>query len=581
MYPLQVVLLALVAVSSATCKTECPLWTTFNSTTGKCECGSDLGGVVTCNMMTCNKTIFEISLVRCYCMTYDEHTDTTEVGLCYVTCGKRNKYEYTNSYKFGDWKVLTNNSHELNQDVCGYYKRTGRLCAKCMENYSLPVYSYSPKCAKCLRSEFKVNLLKYIAVAFLPLTMFYIVVTVFKVSILTGDYVGYVLACQIITSQFTIGNIYELIYGHKLLLPFFEIWNLDFLRPLYSPFCIHPDMTTLQVLALDYLVAVYPLFLIFLTYTAVLLHDRYSIVVKIWRPAYRVLSCIRREWNIRGSLIQAFATFMVLSYVKILNVSFRLLIPVRVKNIYAEVINVTYLASDAELVHFGREHLPYGILAIVMLSVFNILPTLLLLVYPCGCFQKCLTCCGIRSVTLHTFMDTLQGCYRYQPRDCRYFAGYYLCVRILTLATFAVINDQMITSISSVYFSLLAILVTFVKPYRQELHNKIDVGIFSLSTITCLLLVSLHDAKYSKAYYLRRCIAILSLLFFALYGCCVMLSKVIPNKCVVFLKDRYQQVRSWCLRRQEIVDADVSGHLPYRFEQEQENTSSENSALLK
>ena len=31
---------------------------------------------------------------------------------------------------------------------------------------------------------------------------------------------------------------------------------------------------------------------------------------------------------------------------------------------------------------FGSEHLPYGILAIVMLSVFNILPALLLLLYP-------------------------------------------------------------------------------------------------------------------------------------------------------------------------------------------------------
>ena len=147
-------------------------------------------------------------------------------------------------------------------------------------------------------------------------------------------------------------------------------------------------------------------------------------------------------------MIQTFATFMVLSYVKILNVSFSLLIPVHLKDVNGEVINETYLKSDAELVYFGREHLPYGILAIVMLSVFNILPTLLLLLYPCGCFQKCLTCCGIRSITLHTFMDALQGCYRYQPRDCRYFAGIYLCVRILFLATFAVINDRMIISMT-------------------------------------------------------------------------------------------------------------------------------------
>ena len=470
MYSLQVVLLALVAVSSATCKTECPLWTTFNSITGKCECGSGLGGVVTCNPDT-----LEISLLLCYCMTYDEHTDTTEVGHCYFTCGRN----YTHP-AYGDWNVLTNNSHELNQVICGGFHRTGRLCAKCMDNYSLPVYSYSMKCIKCSRSELKLNLLKYLAVAFLPLTLFYIVITVFKISILTGNFVGYMLTCQVVISQITIGNMLRTNYGFNLLLSFFEIWNLDFFRPLYSPFCIHPDMTTLQVLALDYLVAVYPLFLIFLTYTAVLLHDRYSIVVKIWRPAYRVFSCIRREWNIRGSLIQAFATFMVLSYVKILNVSFSLLIPVQVKNVNGEVINATYLTSDAELVYFGREHLPYGILAIVMLSVFNVLPTLLLLVYPCGCFQKCLTCCGIRSVTLHTFMDALQGCYRYQPRDCRYFAGFYLCVRILFLTTFAVINDRMIISLSGAYFALLAIMVTIVRPYRRELHNKADAAIFSL-----------------------------------------------------------------------------------------------------
>ena len=441
-------------------------------------------------------------------------------------------------------------------------------------------FSYSMNCTECFRSEFKLNLLKYLAVAFLPLTLFYIIIAVFKISILTGDFVGFMLACQIMTSQVTIGSIYKISYGFKLLQSFFEIWNLDFLRSLNSPFCIHPDMTTLQVLALDYLVAVYPLFLIFLTYTAVLLHDRYSIVVKIWRPAYRVFSCIRREWNIRGSLIQAFATFMVLSYVKILNVSFSLLIPVQVKDVNGEVVNATYLASDAELVYFCSEHLPYGILAIVMLSVFNILPTLLLLVYPCGCFQRCLTCCGIRSVTLHTFMDALQGCYRYQPRDCRYFAGIYLCVRILFLATFAVINDKMIISVTAIYFALLVIIVIIVKPYRQELHNRVDVVIFTLSAIVCWLIESFHDDGYSKANYPRRYVAILSILSFTLYGCCVMLSKVIPNKCVVFLKDSYQQVRIWCLRRQEIVGADMSGHLPYRFEREQGNKS-EKVSLLK
>ena len=276
MCPIQVVFLALVAVSSTTCKAECPLWTTFNSTTGKCECGSHLAGVVSCNPDT-----LEISILRCYCMTYDEHTDTTEVGPCYFTCSSSRSppgYEV--------WKIQTNNSHELDQEICGPFQRTGLLCAKCVNNHSLPVYSFSTTCTECLRSEFKLNLLKYLAVAFLPLTLFYIVIVVFKISILTGDFVAYVLACQVLMSPITIGSMYRANerFEYNILLSFFMFWNLDFFRLLYTPFCIHPDMTTLQVLALHYLVAVYPLFLIILTYTAVLLHDRYSIVVKIWRP---------------------------------------------------------------------------------------------------------------------------------------------------------------------------------------------------------------------------------------------------------------------------------------------------------
>ncbi len=36
--------------------------------------------------------------------------------------------------------------------------------------------------------------------------------------------------------------------------------------------------------------------------------------------------------------------------------------------------------SDIE--YFGPEHLPYGILAIIMVIVFSLLPTLLLALYP-------------------------------------------------------------------------------------------------------------------------------------------------------------------------------------------------------
>ena len=106
--------------------------------------------------------------------------------------------------------------------------------------------------------------------------------------------VAYVLVCQLASVPATQRHLLKNI----LLTAVYGIWiSSDHYT---DHFCIHPKMSTLHVLTLDYLVRVYPLFLIFLTYITVTFHDRYPLVVKI---------C---------SLVQAFTTFLVLSYVKIL-----------------------------------------------------------------------------------------------------------------------------------------------------------------------------------------------------------------------------------------------------------------------
>ena len=107
---------------------------------------------------------------------------------------------------------------------------------------------------------------------------------------------------------------------------FFGIWNLDFFcdNSYYASFCVDPKMSTMQVIALDYLIGIYPIILILLTYSFVLLHDRFSLVVKIWSPFQWCLSKFHRNWEIRNSIVGYFATFILLSYIKILNVSFDL-----------------------------------------------------------------------------------------------------------------------------------------------------------------------------------------------------------------------------------------------------------------
>ena len=203
----------------------------------------------------------------------------------------------------------------------------------------------------------------------------------------------------------------------------------------YPPFCIHPKANIPDILALDYIVAVYPFLLIFITYLLVTAYDRRCrLLLYLWKP---FKMCFRKTWNIRASLIQIIATFILLSYVKLLGTSFEIL-SAHIKPWHrAYSINgstsFVYVSYDAATPYFGIAHLPHVVLALCF-GFLATLPLLLLALYPCGCFQRCLNCCGGRCQPLHVFMDAFQGCYRTHPRDMRYFSALYLLLRVLILA---------------------------------------------------------------------------------------------------------------------------------------------------
>ena len=157
--------------------------------------------------------------------------------------------------------------------------------------------------------------------------------------------------------------------------------EFGFFRPFYSDLCLGLDV--LPTLALDYVIAVYPLLLMIITYLLVVLHDRnYRVITIMWKPFRVMCSLFKRNWNVKTSIIDAFTTFFFLSNIKFLSVSFDFLIPTQVFWLYPDHYNYTlglYYAGDIE--YFGKEHLPYAILAIVVLCVFVLLPSMLLALY--------------------------------------------------------------------------------------------------------------------------------------------------------------------------------------------------------
>lgn len=296
-------------------------------------------------------------------------------------------------------------------------------------------------------------------------------------------------------------------------------------------------MTALQVLALDYLVGVYPLLLIALTYFAVMLHDRYSLIVKIWGPVNRLCRCIRKQWDIRGSLVQAFATFLVLSYVKILNVSFDLLTPMNGYRVNGTHIAHGFLYYAGDVLYFGKEHFPYGVLAAVMFTIFNILPVILLSLYPCSCFQKCLNCCHLNSLALCTFMDAFQGCYRHQPRNCRYFAAIYLFVRILQLQTAVATKSALTIPITGLCVIVLSLTIIIFKPYKHDVQNMIDATFFLLLACASIMTVTyLYSTTFEPEFPTEKPYYALISLIPVFYGVGLLLYKIVPSKIVIGLK---------------------------------------------
>ena len=301
---------------------HCPTWTYFNNKTHNCQCGKSVYHIISC--VTYGNTS-EVKLLTRFCMTQNEKHTKVLVAPCPYNNPKLLYDPLTHTLNL--YISLPNNLTELDKATCGLTSRTGQLCGQCVEGHSPPVYSYYPQCVNCTTGTN--NWPKYLAVSLLPTTAFFIGVLVLRFRATSPHLNGYILLCQIITSppimRLVVYADRNKIYVKTLLhiyFGFLSIWNLDFFRLAYTPFCLHPNASTLQVLSLDYIIAVYPLALIILTYTLVRLHyHNCTLVVWLWRPFISCFARCRRQWDIQNSLVDAFATFLLLSYVRFLCIS--------------------------------------------------------------------------------------------------------------------------------------------------------------------------------------------------------------------------------------------------------------------
>ena len=457
------------------CQPECPTWfvPVYNNGTMSCVCGDSLGGEVLCEQES--NISYKAYLLFLYCMTYDELNNSMACGYC--------PYHYHKPNVQGVYVKLPQNVCDLNEFMCGGLNRTGLLCSDCKPGLGPAVFSYTLQCLKCLDRGY--GWLLYMFLATFPTTVMFLVVILCQIRITAAPMNAFIFGCQVIVSvidasppTYTDAYSKPSYYLALLLLTVYGIFNLDFFRYIIPHFCISSTMTTVQALSLEYIVAFYPLLLTIILYICIQLHARdCKPLVYLWKPFHKCFARMPQKWSPLESLVHTFAGFLLLSYSKILFVSFTLLHNQGyTRDSSGEKVGPLTVYYNATVPYFSTEHLPFALLAIFISATFIILPVLILLLYPTRLFQRCIGCCSTRWHALDAFVDTFQGYYKNGTNgnpDWRYFSGLYLIFRILAIGSYVLPMKYRLVyrvtcySSASLFFGLL-------RPYKENWFNCLD-----------------------------------------------------------------------------------------------------------
>ena len=491
---------------------ECGFPWSKKNENGSCECGDSLHESVYCNLNRANLSWTKVGILSCSCMTHDNEKNETLVGHCSVNCengSTKDSIRINRVYHAVNMRNLNVSPNNFTDRVCGYLNRTGRLCGKCRYGHYLPAYSYDLHCIPCNHKWY--NWLIFVAEAFLLLTVFLLVVLVFRISATSAQLSAFVLFSQNYSIPSNVQMMVAATSGSRMHMGFaktfisiYSIWNLDFFRSLYPPLCL--PLSTMEIMLLEYCIAFYPLLLLILVYLAVKSRlTRMKAVRCLWAPLHSVLNALHQTWNFKRSIIDSFSTFFILSYNKLLSISFHILMYTNMHNVRGEPRG-HYVYNDASLKYFGPEHRFYGILSLVILTMFVVFPLVFMFLYPMKWFQRQLSRLRLNRSLLRVFMDSFQGCYKdgtNGTRDCRFFSGVYLLLRILLFIAYCLTLTSLFYSFATILFIAMGMIVIIVKPYKERyaIYNKVDaimilIQALTTASILCLIFAQIKGERF-------------------------------------------------------------------------------------
>ena len=482
-------------------------WMEWRNSTRRCT--SEIDGQFTCDGENSCK------LEETFCLSYDNISQLLLAARCPYSYYQQDYLRNLNSSVTPD---------ELNEMMCGPLNRQGLFCSKCKPGYGIPVFSkVVDECVKC-DSRFAWPL--YLALVLIPITVFYIVVIIFNFSATRPPITAYIFYCQLFGQIVSPHNIHFLRHSFEansnhaflyLTWTVCDIWNLDILRYVIPGFCLSEGFTNIGALFLELVTAFYPPFLIIITVILIEMHaSNFKVVVFLWKPFHKCFSSFRRTWDPKSSVINAFATFLLLSSFKVCFSAFTFFYSIKIHS-QDDSVTVLYIEPNVKLIDCYKQ--PYFIPLILIFLSFVIVPMFLLSLYPTKCWKiACRRICSARQRNaIFLFMDAFQGHYKdgtggtydYRSASCIGFV-----IRFVACASFVFGKSKGYSSYVAERilpaFITASLFYALIQPCRKQYMNVVEALLYSTAAV---LLVYTESLKLWYTNYLLVVILAPSVVF--------------------------------------------------------------------
>ena len=458
---------------------NCPPGFYFNQGVHACECAMVNGTSKYTGIAYCEKNFAYLSLGYWAGYTYVPDNPNIPVfvtGRCAtILCN------FGKNFANQSLNPLPSFPNQLSSAVCSE-GRKGMLCGECIDGLSTYFNSPTFTCHNATDGcPYGIPL--YIVSDLLPVTLLFLIILLFNISLTSGALYSFVFFAQFIDvlyiNAFSTIVVREDSFCHlvlNILQAIYGIFNLHTISTKLFAFCIIKKATVMDIFMFKYLTVLYSLILVVFV----------LVILRVNCLQMCLILC--RRWgrrNVSGSVIKGLSAFLVLCYSQCSLLTARILSSAQIFK--EDVLPVKLVPLfNGNLQYLQGSHLWYSLPGLICFIFIILPPIVVLLLEPLlvaisnsGPLKKTAFQFIVRRARLKIkpFLDSFQGCFK---NRWRFFAGMYFLYRtvvpLLSLSSKSTIETYII---STLLLTFILLTHSIFCPFQKKWHNIVDVAILT------------------------------------------------------------------------------------------------------